>query len=639
MIDLRQALGIKANNADETCSCHPVGDGRTLDATACNGRLTEAPACRATASRLVAGQDTPTIRIQTQGTERLYQGQSAALLAAAGRFATLVADHDPALARRARRNPLAAATIADTREDPIATIATETGLLDTGGETDTYTDIFRPAVKPRIANAYLIQHPPPGGTQRDTVALETGGYAYIYDRPAAGTGYYHLTPPEMEWSQTTLGGLTEAYEWLAEAGDTDPMTEDGPVAAVRAVKEATASVTVREAAAVLRKHTTGYGVIEELFADPAVSDVYATAPAAQTQLWVIRDGEQLQTNVQLTAAGTAAIASRLRRESGRSFSRAMPTLDATATIQETAVRVAGISKPATDGRAFAFRRGGTMPFTLPKLIANGTLSGEVAGVLSAAVQRDAAVLVTGARGAGKTTLLGALLWELPATTRTITIEDTPELPIESLQQQDRNVQPLRTALGDDPGITPTEALRSALRLGESALVLGEVRGEEAQVLYEAMRVGASGAAVLGTIHGDTGTDVKQRVTADLGVPESSFAATDLIVTVESYRTAAGDRGRRVKSIEEVIGDASVRFEPLYTLDTTEGHESATLCGTGRIARGNSHLVDRLTAPEESYATVAGQITDRAQFLRTLATRGETAPTAVTTAYARRRGTR
>jgi len=409
----------------------------------------------------------------------------------------------------------------------------------------------------------------------------------------------------------------------------------------------------RTLAAVLRKHTRGYGVLEDCFADPAVSDIYASGPAAGTPLWVVADGEQLRTNVRLGEDGAAAIASRLRRTSGRPFSRASPTIDATARIADEDVRVAGVLDPATRGHAFAFRSGGQAALTLPALVANGTLPPSAAGLLSVAVRRSAAGLIAGTRGAGKTTTLGALLWELPATTRTVVIEDTPELPVATLQDHGRDVQPLHTTLEDGPGVTPTEALRTALRLGESAIVLGEVRGEEAGVLYEAMRVGASGETVLGTIHGDGGADVHERVVGDLGVPASSFAATDLVVTCEQYRTASGERGRRVAAIEEVVdgtGD-DVRFESLYALDggsfagdaprgdgvpvREDGRRDGGLAPTGRIDRGNSRLVQQLARPGESYAAVRELVADRGSYVRDLAARGTTAPDPVTTAYARR----
>jgi len=185
-------------------------------------------------------------------------------------------------------------------------------------------------------------------------------------------------------------------------------------------------------------------------------------------------------------------------------------------------------------------------------------------------------LLAGTRGAGKTTMLGALLWELSPTVRVVLVEDTPELPVDALQAAGRDVQSLRTNGGDGPGFRQRRRCERASRLGEGALVVGEVRGEEAAVLYEAMRVGANGSAVLGTIHGDGGERVRERVVSDLGVPESSFATTDLVVTLEPYDDG-GDRRRRVASIEAVVdGDAGVRFAPLFALENGE------LRQTGRI---------------------------------------------------------
>jgi hypothetical protein len=126
-----------------------------------------------------------------------------------------------------------------------------------------------------------------------------------------------------------------------------------------------------------------------------------------------------------------------------------------------------------------------------------------------------------------------------------------------------------------------------------------------------MRVGANGSAVLGTIHGDGGAAVRERVVADLGVSASSFAATDLVVTLESYETDEG-RARRVKAVEEVVGTDPPRFEPLYEL------RSGGLAATGRIDRGNSVLVESLARSDESYADVLARLDDRADELRSAA---------------------
>ncbi len=204
------------------------------------------------------------------------------------------------------------------------------------------------------------------------------------------------------------------------------------------------------------------------------------------------------------------------------------------------------------------------------------------------------------------------------------------------------MQPLRTESGDGPGLAPPEALRTALRLGEGALVVGEVRGDEAAVLYEAMRVGASGDAVLGTIHGDGGAGVRERVVSDLGVPTSSFATTDFVVTLEAVQTPAGKR-RRVKTVEEVVdGD---RFETLFEVGEaqrtskasgTTASKTGEITATGCIDRGNSAPVAALAEADETYADVREALAERANLLADLAREGRTSPDDVVSAYADRR---
>lgn len=506
-------------------------------------------------------------------------------------------------------------------------IVAETGLAEVASATASYEDGLRPYLTPAVSRARISVRPPTDAQFLDRQELDTGAVVRIYEQGDVERPTYHVEPVEHGLDPGAATTLAAAYDRLASGA-----VAGGQRAPGRAVRQvATDDDPVRTLERVLAKHTRGHGILTDLFADERVSDVFVTAPVESNHLRVRVDGETMRTNVRLTDDGAAALASRYRRESGRGFSRANPTLDAAASVGDRRVRVAGVTEPVSDGLAFAFRAHERDTWTLPALVTNGTLPAEAAGLLSLAVERDAATLLAGTRGAGKTTLLGALLWELPAATRTVVIEDTPELPIEQLQAQGRDVQPLLAGEeSEGPGMPPAEALRTALRLGEGALVLGEVRGEEAAVLYEAMRVGASGSAVLGTIHGDGGEAVRERVVADLGVPESSFDATDLLVTCEPYQTPAG-RARRVKRIEEVVtSETGVGFEPLYEL------VDGTLESTGRIERGNSHLVAALARSGESYATMRTRLGDRDEWLSSLVAGERTDAEAVCQAHAQRR---
>ena len=622
---VRDLIGSLHDEPDRSCPCDPAfeGDRLVVDSSKCNGRgaLATVSVCRETVIDALTERDADVIVTRADGIERAYEGRAAALLVAAGRFVERAAPHDERLAARARRDPLRAAHHATGRAGIVADVAAETGLTECTHGLDDYEAALCPYVAPTLTRSRIAVRPPPDAELVDRRELETGAVVRIYARPGAALRTYHLDPVESTLDRSATRALAAAYELLATGGLTGG--ERAPGRAVRRAVEGDAGTNesgppVERLTAVLRKHTRGHGVLEDLFADPGVSDVYATAPVGRNPLRVVVDGETMRSNVRLTEEGAGALASRFRRESGRAFSRASPALDASATVADRAVRVAGVTEPTSESVSFAFRARDRDAWTLPGLVANGTVSPDTAALLSLAVERGAAILVAGGRGAGKTTSLGALLWELNPATRTVVIEDTPELPVTALASRGRDVQALRATSGDEAGLSPVEALRTALRLGEGALVVGEVRGEEASVLYEAMRVGAGNGAVLGTIHGDGSEAVRQRVVGDLGVPESSFAATDLVVTVERI-SGTDDHGRRVTAIEEVQGREEITFQPLFV------SEDGVLEATGRIDRGESEVVAALAEPGESYADVRDALADREADLNRLAAADLTRP--------------
>jgi len=645
MHELLSRLPGTSAGGDSDCGCRPEanGDRLVVDASDCpaGGQVERSSDCRATVVDALAERDVETVVTRTEGTVRAYEDEAAGLLVAAGRFLEAAAFHDERLAERARTDPLAAAREATGRAGPVARIAAETGLAACAARAESYDHALRPFVGPRVSRSRVAARPPPDARLVSTRDLETGATVRVYERPDDAVRTYHLAPLELDFDEAAAATLTAARDRIAAGsvagGERAPGRAVRTVASERRGKsesgngsESGGDQAVEDLVAVLRKHTRGYGVLEDLFADDRVSDVFATAPVETRALRVRVDGEAMRTNVRLTEDAAAALASRFRRESGRAFSGADPTLDAAVETENRGVRVAGVTDPVSDGVAFAFRARDADAWTLPALVRNDTLPADAAALCSVAVERGVAGLAAGQRGAGKTTFLGALLWALPPGTRSVVIEDTPELPVTTLADCGRDVQALRSSL-DGTGPSPTEALRTALRLGSGALAVGEIRGEEAGVLYEAMRVGSNDGAVLGTIHGDGGAAVRERVVTDLGVPESSFGATDLLVTLESADTPDGTE-RRVRRIEEVRtgGDGrDVTFAALYDRDD-DG-----LASTDRIERGNSHLVDSLCRPGERYADLRERLADREAWLAGLADAGHTDPRRVERARARR----
>ena len=335
--------------------------------------------------------------------------------------------------------------------------------------------------------------------------------------------------------------------------------------------------------------------------DKRIQDVYVNAPVMNNPLHIVLDGEEYTSNVYLSNGDIDALSSRFRTLSGRAFSEAAPVLDMD--LESYHTRVAAISNPLTPkGIAFALRRHRNKPWTLSHFVANNMLSAEAAGFLSFLIDGQASILVAGSRGAGKTSLLGALILEIPQRFRILTIEDTPEISVEILQKYGYKIQSLITksiSSGvSSTEVTPTDALRTALRLGESVLILGEVRGVEAKVLFEAMRVGAAGNLIMGTIHGSTTRDVYERVVFDTGVPSTSFKAVDAVVIAAPIRSEGGmERKRRIIQISEITKtgwtkdpDPDKVFQDIMRYDTSKD----LLLTTDLLDMGQSQVIKNIS---------------------------------------------
>lgn len=302
--------------------------------------------------------------------------------------------------------------------------------------------------------------------------------------------------------------------------------------------------------------TAGLDVIELLLKDPNLQDVYINSPIDTTPLYVKHnDFDDCRTNIYLSEEAAKNIVSKFRLQSGRAFSEVSPILDME--LPEFGVRVNITGPPISpDGLAFAFRRASEEPWTLLRFIENKMISPLAAGLLGMIVNEETTVLMCGDRGSGKTSMLTALVGAMPVKNRILTMEDTFEIPVPALANDGGfRIQRMRikpSTAGESFEKSADEAMRSLLRMGDSAIVMGEVRGTEARTLYEAMNVGGSGNCVLGTIHGKSPRSLLERVVFSLGVPPQSFKATDLVVIADRIRPGGGStKLRRVTEIVEV----------------------------------------------------------------------------------------
>ncbi len=380
---------------------------------------------------------------------------------------------------------------------------------------------------------------------------------------------------------------------------------------------------------ILAKYTTGLGILEDVLSDSRITDVYINAPVDSNPIHVVIEGEECSSNIYLSQDDVDTMISRFRALSGRPFGEANPILDMD--LAEYKARVSCIGNPlSSGGLAYAFRKHARTPWTLPKLINEGSMTPLAAGMLSFLVDGHSSILIAGGVGAGKTSLLSAMLLEVPQKYRILTIEDTPELPIRELQRLGWKVQGMNTRSavgGSESEIAPDTALRAALRLGNSTLVIGEVRGPETKILYEAMQVGTAGNSVLGTIHGASTQTVYERIVGALGVPEQSFRATDAIVVCSNIRISGSMRKKkRLVQVSEVTtanwDGARTYFNDLMKFDAA----ADSIQPTDLLDMGQSELIGRIANKwGVSIDEVLLNIKMRANIKGTIAKAGENRP--------------
>ena len=438
------------------------------------------------------------------------------------------------------------------------------------GDRALYREIFVPSIRPNfMLTRYMITPPEKG----KSVARYKLGDAdvEIFKLPDTTQYFYYVLPPEFILTEEKYAVLDAARRYMAtHKPRSAEFVKTGKIRDVfynigrdmiREVADQQkiflSNKDLEQLAMILTRYTAGLGVLELLLADEKIQDIYVNSPVESQPILINHsDFEECRTNLIPTQDDAESWATRLRMQSGRPLDEANPVLDTDIEVPGGKARFCIITRTLSpQGLGFSIRRHRDKPWTLPLFIRAKMLDPLAAGLLSFLIDGTASLLVAGGRGAGKTSVLSAMMLEMLPKTRIVTLEDTLELPINQLRDLQFNIESLksRSVLTMIETEMPSdEALRTALRLGDSALVIGEVRSTEAKALYEAMRIGALSNVVVGTIHGESAFGVFDRVVNDLGVPMTSFKATDIIPICKSLRSADGlHRFRRMTEITEV----------------------------------------------------------------------------------------
>jgi type IV secretory pathway ATPase VirB11/archaellum biosynthesis ATPase len=437
-----------------------------------------------------------------------------------------------------------------------------------------YNLIFRPEIIPNFTFTRLVAQLPKNSEIVDQYEIGDGydkSTVLILKKPEELKYFYHVMPPEYTLDESHHLLLNLARNVLIEhQPKAEEFTDPERVRQVffNVSKDLLQELAdnqgvnlsysdLNKLAVILVRHTIGFGLIEILLQDPQLQDIVLNAPITQNPVFLRHAKyDECSTNILPSQEDGDSWAAKFRMISGRPLDEANPILDTELSIGNIRARIAVIQQPLSpSGLAYAIRRHRESPWTLPLFIKNRMLNAFSAGLMSFLVDGSRTILVAGTRSSGKTSLLGSLMLEIMPKYRIITVEDTPELAVDTMRKLRYDIlrMKVRSALlTTTTEVAADEGIRTSLRLGDSCLIVGEVRSQEARALYEAMRVGALANVVAGTIHGASPYGVFDRVVNDLNVPVTSFKATDCVIVANPVKTADGlHSARRVLGLTEV----------------------------------------------------------------------------------------
>lgn len=317
----------------------------------------------------------------------------------------------------------------------------------------------------------------------------------------------------------------------------------------------------------------GFGPLQRLLEDPSVTEIMVNR---FDQIYIERNGHLSLTGSQFSSDDhLRKVIERIVSKVGRRIDESSPLVDARL---EDGSRVNAIIPPlAVNGPSLTIRKFSHVPLTVRNLIEWGSITVEMAELLSACVKARLNIIVSGGTGTGKTTLLNVLSSFIPEEDRIVTIEDAVEL-----QLQQEHVVRLESRPPNIEGkgaIGIRELVRNSLRMRPDRIIVGEVRSGESLDMLQAMNTGHDGS--LSTVHANSPRDAVARLEtlvlmAGMDLPlrairEQVSSAVDLIIQVTRLR----DGSRRVTHVTEVQGMEGdiVTLQDVFLFDYAAGMDA------------------------------------------------------------------
>lgn len=324
----------------------------------------------------------------------------------------------------------------------------------------------------------------------------------------------------------------------------------------------------------------GFDFLDEILADDSITEVMINGP---DNIFIERGGRLFRVKRKFeNQKQLEDIIRRIVGKAGKEVTQANPIVD---TRLPDGSRVNVVLPPVSlSGPIVTIRKFSRSPMTVEQLLKYGSITEEAAAVLEKLVKAKYNIFISGGTGSGKTTFLNALSNFIPGDERIITIEDSAELQIKNIE----NLVSLEARNANTSGmgeITIRELIRSALRMRPERIIVGEVRGEEALDMLQAMNTGHDGS--LSTGHANSSRDMLSRLetmvlqgNAGLPLPairQQISSALDIIIHLSRLR----DKSRRTMEISEVLNysNGEIKLNRLFEFKETAGSTLNRVEGT------------------------------------------------------------
>jgi len=274
------------------------------------------------------------------------------------------------------------------------------------------------------------------------------------------------------------------------------------------------------------------------------------------------------------------------------------------------------------GSNFSIRKFSDTPLSILELIQFGALNYDMAAYLSLILQEGMNVWVSGETASGKTTLLNALTTFVPPEAKIVSIEDTPEVQVPH-HNWIRGCTRGSAKEEDSSEVSMFDLLKAALRQRPNLIIVGEIRGEEGAIAFQAMQ---TGHACMSTFHAASVSKLIQRVTGNpINVPKSYVDNLNVVVICQQVRLANGGLARRLTSINEIVSYDSVNdsfsfiesftWNPLDDAFLFRGYQNSFLL--------ENKIAPRRGFPEEKRREVYKILKQRAEVLKRMHEQGNT----------------